>query len=66
MNRQLIGSLDCVRVVGRGFVMGSIVVYLQSTLVFDSLYDSMFNTKEIRECVMMIIAQSSGYLMLFR
>lgn len=54
------------RVVGRGLVMGSIVVYLQSTLVFGSLYDSMFNTKEIRECDMMIIAQSSGYLMLFR
>lgn len=66
MNKQLIGSLDCVRVVGRGLVMGSIVVYLQSTLVFGSLYDSMFNTKEIRECDMMIIAQSSGYLMLFR
>ena len=40
MNSQLIGSLDCVRAVGRG-LMGSIVVYLQSALVYGSLYDSL-------------------------
>ena len=44
MNSQLIGSLDCVRAVGRSLVMGSIVVYLQSALVYGSLYDSLFNT----------------------
>lgn len=44
LNSQLIGSLDCVGAVGRGLVMGSIVVYLQSALVYGSLYDSVFNT----------------------
>ena len=32
------------QLIGRGLVMGSIVVYLQSALVYGSLYDSLFST----------------------